>query len=216
MCKDIERTIAGLKKQVCELLVISKNLEQIDACKDEVLLGRLTNDFVAKCETLTCRARNFAMTNFFAPMDLFLSNAAQIQGIVVRKEEEILCIELPFLLPKKKHKNAKYICDPLYYALQAAAKKTELKIEEKTVVCFVHIYDKVENRIKPRDYDNVEAKRVLDIVALFALRDDGAEFCDIVNTMEYGRENKTFMYIMPERCYFKWQFDRTNHEKKRL
>ena len=83
-----------------------------------------------------------------------------------------------------------------------------MKIEEKAVICFVHTYEKNNKNISPRDYDNVEAKRILDIISLFTLRDDGAEFCDIVNTMEYGSESKTRIFIMPEHCYFKWKSDR--------
>ena len=77
----------------------------------------------------------------------------------------------------------------------------------------MHVYDRTDKHIRPRDYDNVEAKRVLDIIALFALRDDGAEFCDIINTMEYGEENKTCIFVMPERCYFQWKFDRAKQAK---
>lgn len=210
MCNENEqeKMLKSITKQLCELLIISKNMEQVNGCADEVALGRLANDFIAKCEKITCYARNFAIHSFLAPSEMLLSNAAQIQGIKVKRDGEILEIEMPFLLPKKLHKNSKFICDPLYYVLTEIAETIELKVEERAVVCFVHIYDKTDKHVRPRDYDNVEAKRVLDIVALFALRDDGAEFCDIVNSMEYGDENKTCIFVMPERCYFRWKFDR--------
>lgn len=209
MNKEADVMLRSITKQLCELLVISKNMEQINTCQDEVLFGRLTNDFVAKCENLTYSARRFAIKNYTAPTEILLNNASQIQGISVRKDGEVLTIEVPFLLPKKTHKNTKYICDPLYYALHEAAEKINLKIEERAVVCFVHVYEREGKRVQPRDYDNVEAKRILDIIALFALRDDGAEYCDVVSTMEYSDANKTRIYVMPERCYFQWKFDRT-------
>lgn len=209
MYSETEKMIKSITKQLCELMVLSKNMDQISQCDDEVSLGRLTNDFIAKCEKLTCYARAFAINTYVAPSEILLSNAAEIQGIKVCKKGEILDIEIPFLLPKKNHKNTKFICDPLYYILNEAAEKTELKVEERAIVCFVHVYDQNNKRVSPRDYDNVEAKRILDIVALFALKDDGAEFCDIVNTMEFGETNKTKIFVMPERCYFDWKSDRT-------
>ena len=41
------------------------------------------------------------------------------------------------------------------------------------------------------------------------VRTPGAEFCDIVNTMELGESNKTEILLMPERCYCRWNLDRT-------
>lgn len=209
MYSEAEKMLNSITKQLCELMVIIRNMKQIHACDDEVSLGRLTNDFIAKCEKLTCYARDFAVNTYVAPSEILLHNAAEIQEINVSKHGEILEIEIPFLLPKKNHKNTKFICDPLYFVLNKASKNLDLKIEEKAVVCFVHVYSKANKRISPRDYDNVEAKRILDIVALFALKDDGAEFCDIINTMELGETNKTKIYVMPERCYYGWKLDRT-------
>lgn len=212
MYSESEKMLKSITKQICELMVISKNMEQINLCDDETSLERLTNDFIAKCEKLTCYARRFAINTYMAPSEILLHNAAEIQGIQVSKTGEILNIEIPFLLPKKHHKNSKFICDPLYFVLNKAAENLELKIEERAVVCFIHVYDKTNRRVRPRDYDNVEAKRILDIVALFALRDDGAEFCDIVNTMELGETNKTKILVMPERCYCRWKLDRTKQD----
>lgn len=215
MCSEKEtgKMLRSITKQLCELLVISKNMEQVNGCADAVALGRCVNDFIAKCEKVTCYARSFAVNSYLAPSEILLSNAAQIQGITVSKNGEVLEIEMPFLLPKKLHKNSKFICDPLYYTMNEAVQEMDIKIEERAVVCFVHVYDRTDKHIRPRDYDNVEAKRVLDIIALFALRDDGAEFCDIINTMEYGEENKTCIFVMPERCYFQWKFDRAKQAK---
>ena len=86
MNKEADVMLRSITKQLCELLVISKNMEQINTCQDEVLFGRLTNDFVAKCENLTYSARRFAIKNYTAPTEILLNIASQIQGISVRKD----------------------------------------------------------------------------------------------------------------------------------
>lgn len=199
----------SITKQLCDLMVLSKNMEEIYSYGDKIVLERLSNEFEVKCEKLTLLAREISIKAFNQKPEIVILNAAKIQGIKVKKENEILEIELPFLLPKKNKKNSKFICDPLFYEMNKASADTTLKYEEKCVVCFIHTYKKSDKNVRPRDYDNVETKRVLDIVALFCLKDDSGEFCDIVNTMEYGDSNKTKIYIIPERSYLNWKKDRT-------
>lgn len=206
MNEDIFKSIT---KQLYELMVLSKNMEEMHSFGDETVYERLSNEFAVKCEKLTLFARKIGMEAFTKNADIILFNATKIQGISVKKEGEILSIELPFLLPKKSKKNSKFLCDPLFYSLDEASKEIDLKFEEKCVVCFVHTYKNSGKKVSPRDYDNVETKRVLDIVALFCLKDDSGEFCDIVNTMEYGEECKTKIFVMPVRSYLKWKTDRT-------
>ena len=203
-----DQKIKSIGKQLKELNRINENMEHVSKFEDEISLKRYANDFVTKCEKLTCYSRKLAFDIFEEDRDIFVRDAAENLEIKVEKNDEIARIEIPFLLPKKNHKNTKFICDPLCFVLEKMSQNVELKTEENAVVCFVYVYEKTDKKISPKDYDNVETKRVLDIIALFMLKDDGPQYCDVFHTMEFGEKAKTLIYVMPKKRFIGWNYDR--------
>ena len=126
-----------------------------------------------------------------------MDKASEMQGIEVRKDGNVIIVDLPFLLPRKKGKEHKFIGDPLWYKLEELSKSEDLKIREKAVICIIHTYDNVNKKARCYDYDNLESKKILDIITLFTLTDDAPEYCDIYQTVQLSDSDKTRILIMP-------------------
>ena len=98
---------------------------------------------------------------------------------------------------KKKGKENKFIGDPLWYTLEEMSKSDDIKIRDKAVICIIHTYDNVNKKARCYDYDNLESKKILDIITLFTLTDDAPEYCDIYQTVHLSDRDKTRILIMP-------------------
>ena len=126
-----------------------------------------------------------------------MDKATEMLGIEVRKDGNTVVIDLPFLLPRKKGKENKFIGDPLRYKLEEISKTEDLKIRDRAVICIIHTYDNVNKNARCYDYDNLESKKLLDIVTLFTLTDDAPEFCDVYQTVQLSDRDKTRVIVMP-------------------
>ena len=130
-------------------------------------------------------------------------NASEMLGIEVYKEGGKVVVDLPFLLPRKKDKDAKFVGDPLRHKFEQICEKEDLKIREKVVVCIIHVYDNVNRKAKCYDYDNLESKRILDIITLYTMTDDSPKYCDVYHTVEFSDTDKTRVIIMPADEFWK-------------
>ena len=212
MNTEIDRQIKNIRKRLFELENLLKKFEGKSA-SDADVYSEMVNDLVMESENLASDSRALALNSYTASQNFMMRQIADTQGITVENRDGIIEIKLPFLLPKKKHRDTRFLCEPLFFTLYSAALENDFKIKERAVVCFVHVYECARKNVSPRDYDNVEAKKILDTVALFCLTDDGAEYCDIYHTMEYGIENKTKILVMPERRFLVWKSDHIKQAK---
>lgn len=64
-----------------------------------------------------------------------------------------------------------------------------------------------------RDYDNLELKQLLDVVASFIMVDDGGLLCDAYNTTELGETDCTRISIMPQSRFPVWLEERQKRVK---
>lgn len=210
MYENVEERTKVIQKHLCDLLAIERKMECLSISESIEAFSRFTEELVTKSEKLTCMVRKFAADTFVSQSDTIMRNAAEIQGIKAQKKNGIIEIEIPFILPKKKHRNSKFISDPLFYVLNTKVQEDDFRISERAVVCFVYIYSGTNTKMSARDYDNIESKKILDVIALFALRDDGAEFCDVFHKMVRGKTDKTKIFVMPEKLFWKMKFDHSD------
>ena len=139
----------------------------------------LSTDAALRAEQIACRLRHLIYSTTSTKKTEYLSSASTLLGIDIRCENGILEITLPSLLPKKmQHQSSEFLLDPLHNALSQYAEHHNLPRYHHCVVCFSHIYcrDLPDRRV--RDYDNLELKRFLDLVASFVLVDDSGLLCD--------------------------------------
>lgn len=55
-----------------------------------------------------------------------------------------------------------------------------------------------------RDYDNLELKAVIDVIATFCLTDDTGALCDSFQTTRFGYSSSTVITVMPKNCFSAW------------
>ena len=72
------------------------------------------------------------------------------------------------------------------------------------VICVEHIYDHNLPIKAVRDYDNLELKAVIDVIATFCLTDDTGALCDSFQTTRFGYSSSTVITVMPKNCFSAW------------
>ena len=162
-------------------------------------------DAALLAEKTTCRLRNLLFDTAAAPRPAYFSSAAIEQNIAISYREDTLCVRLPRLLPKKRQKSsAAFLLPPLQAALENFCKTHPFLPFGHCVVCVEHVYDATLPYGQMRDYDNLQLKPVLDMVALYAMQDDSGSLCDLYQTSCLELEPCTRMTILPPQTFPHW------------
>lgn len=167
---------------------------------------------------VTSEKVNCLMRELVAGMELeetlyreYRKDLIAIHGITIRYERRILEVRLPMLVPHRKSQYAEYLEKPLTIALQGWCVQRKEKGDpvpefKRAALCFVHHYCA---GMTVRDHDNVEAKHVQDILALFFMQADDGRHLDLYHTSEEGETNCTWLYLMEHRDFPEWVVQRT-------
>lgn len=169
----------------------------------------LSTDAALRAEGITCRLRHLIYATTAIKKSDYLCSASTMQGVGIREDEGVLEITLPCLLPKRKQRQStEFLIDPFYAALEGYSRQNALPRFSHCVVCFAHIYcqDLPERRV--RDYDNLELKQLLDVIAAFLLEDDNGLLCDAYNTTELGEQDCTKIFVMEKKRFPQWLAER--------
>lgn len=169
----------------------------------------LSLDAALRAEKITCQLRNLIYATTTIHKGDYMVSAAEAQGIEVCYEEGILAIGFDSLLPKKKQSHSsEYILDPLFFVLSRYADDNQLPRFRECVVCFSHIYDRKLPERRIRDYDNLQQKQLLDVLAAFIMIDDSGLLCDAYNTTELGEQDRTEILVMEKERFGSWLSER--------
>ena len=173
----------------------------------------IATDAALRSELIACRMRRLVFQSTDTKKPEYLASAGVVQGIDIREENGILKITLPCLFPKrKKRENTEFITDPLYFTLSRYSDGNPLKRYSHCVVCFSHIYSDDSKRYI-RDYDNLELKQILDVIAAFLMEDDSGLLIDAYNTTETGKTDCTEISVMEKRRFSDWIKEHEKHLK---
>ena len=171
----------------------------------------LSTEAALRGEVIACRLRHLIYETTTIRKAEYLTSAGVMQGISVIEKDGILEITLPCLLPKKSKKHScEYLTDPIYYTLSKYAQTHTLPKFRHCVVCFSHIYSRELSPNRVRDYDNLELKQLLDVIATFVMEDDTGLLCDAYNTTEIGDGDCTRVSVMDKERFQGWLSDREN------
>lgn len=109
-----------------------------------------------------------------------------------------------FVYCKVKRKSTEFLIDPVYFILSQYADENKLPKFSQCVVCFSHIYSRELSFNRIRDYDNLELKQLLDVIAAFVMEDDTGFLCDTYNTTEIGENDCTRVTVMNKNHFLEW------------
>lgn len=197
--------INKIRNKVDELLNNLYALEIADTGKYFNDYEKLSTETALLAEKIACNMRHLIYSTTSLKKSEFIKDVAKEHNIKVKCVEKGFMIEIPSLLPKRKSgKSSEFITDPLFYALSEFALENAPIKYDNCVVCFVHIYDRNLSEGRIRDYDNIELKQILDVIATFFMKDDSGKCCDMFNTTQFGETDCTRIYIVKKSDFEGW------------
>jgi len=107
-------------------------------------------------------------------------------------------VTMPILLPKKAKGSPEYVRSILYPAMRRFFHGREPVCYPKCTLVMRHIYDQARPERGYRDHDNVEVKAVVDIMALYVMKDDSALRCNHYYCGIPGSRDQTEIYVIPQ------------------
>ncbi len=169
----------------------------------------LSTEAALKAEKIACQLRSLLYASSRVPKEEYLVQAAEVHGIDIQNEDGILSITLPRLLTKKKSKQSSlFLLEPLGAALSQYTKECTIPRFWECVVCISHVYNSNLPDWCLLDYDNLQQKQLLDMIALYVMIDDSGLLCDAYNTTELGERDCTKVYIMEKKRFSDWLLQR--------
>ena len=210
----ISGRISRISNDISKLSVTLCAMENTDIEKFPGNYAMLTTDAALLSEMIACKIRHLIYQSTSIRKPDYLVSAGTAQGIEIKQNDGVLQITLPSLLPKRKQRQStEFLTDPLYFTLCQYADSHMLPLYQHCVVCFCHIYSNELPTNRIRDYDNLEMKQLLDILATFIMEDDTGLLVDAYNTTEIGETDCTCICVMDKNRFPRWLEERENSLK---
>ena len=150
-------------------------------------------------EIICNNMRKLLIMYSIVPKDVIMHQLGVMQGVDVINDADKIIITLPALpLKKRTYTNCNFITAPLFRCLEEYTRNYTVKKYRKCLITIRHIYPET---ISPRhigDYDNIEIKKVLDVITLFFLIDDNMSLCDVLHTSGVGTDYRTEITLSPK------------------
>ena len=175
------------------------------AGNDPDVYGKFSLEAALRAEKLACSLRHLVYDTTEVKKREYLPLAGDAQGIEIRMQGGMFQIRIPRLLPKRRNrKSVEYLLDPLQGCLEAYAEKNGYPKYRECVICIIHTYSRENPVSRIYDYDNLEWKQVLDVLASFLLVDDSGLLCDVYHTTESGAQDETRIILMEKIMFPDW------------
>lgn len=170
--------------------------ETTDASRYPENFESLGMDMVLKAEAIACSTRNIVSIYPAHSRKHMLSTATDAQGIEVKNTKTGYEIVIPGLMPKRNSRhNVQFILEPLSYALEQFCNRSYVERMDKALIWYVYEYSEDTPARHIRDYDNLEAKEVLDMINAYFLVDDSGEHCELHYSTRRGNRDCTRIII---------------------
>lgn len=193
---ECNEELDNMSKKLYEVREMEQN-NNFDGYRETAL------EIARNAERFTCKIRELVSDTIIYNKKEFMLDLSKSQGITIDEEERWIKIVMPFLLPKRKiSQSCSFITVPLSYALTNFVAKRRIRRIDKCVVCFRNIY--TLNGKVVRDHDNIETKKILDIITAYLLVDDTGLLCSNLYTTAIGECEQTEIYIIPKADFEKW------------
>lgn len=207
--KMITRKIGDVLSNLSRLTSNLHAMDSLDIQRYADNYETISTEAVLRAEKIACSLRSLLFASTSVPREEYLVKAGEVHGIEITYEDGILAVTMPRLLPKKKSKQSGvFLLDPLGASLSQYAKENTLPRFRECVVCVSHVYSHALPEWCLLDYDNLQQKQILDMIALYVMVDDSGLLCDAYNTTELGEKDCTRIYIMEKNHFAGWLLQR--------
>ena len=187
------------------------SMETLDGKRFPEKFEAISTETALQSEKAACILRQILYDSGTVSKALYLGKAASSQGVKITFGDGILEVALPCLLPKKRGRYSnQFLLDPLNAALEQFNRTLPIPRFRECTVCFVHVFRSDRSSRKYFDYDNLQQKQILDVIALHAMVDDNSLLCDVHHTAEPGETDETKVFVMPKNRFPEWLNSREN------
>ena len=187
------------------------SMETLDGKRFPEKFEAISTETALQSEKAACILRQILYDSGTVSKALYLGKAASSQGVKITFGDGILEVALPCLLPKKRGRYSnQFLLDPLNAALEQFNRTLLIPRFRECTVCFVHVFRSDRSSRKYFDYDNLQQKQILDVIALHAMVDDNSLLCDVHHTAEPGEIDETNVFVMPKNRFPEWLESREN------
>jgi len=159
--------------------------------------------FAEECEKLTLLARVLpAYTG--NPHAAYMTDSMMLEQMPIKIEitkKNWFKIKIPALLPKKEKGSADYIRSSLYAAMRRYFYGKPPLYYPNSVIVFNHIYNRKRPERSYRDHDNIELNMIVDVLALYLLKDDMPAICSHYYFSSVGDEDATEIFVIPQTSF---------------
>ena len=154
----------------------------------------------ADAAEVTClQLRWILIACLVTPKDKLFDEISDTQGYSVEERNGVICIRTPALPLKKRYRsNCSYIAVPLAHVLKQYSREHEIHRLRDAIVTIRHNYPSDLPVRYIRDHDNIEVKKVLDVVSLYFLLEDNMAHCDLYYTAKASDTYFTEIFIAPK------------------
>ena len=146
---------------------------------------------------LLCRnARRLLLQTSIVDKEAMIAQSCNILDIYVEERDGVVRITLPTLpLKKPDNANCAFITDPLMWCLQKYHEEHPPHKFDSARISIYHCYPQDTPVRMVRDYDNVEVKKIIDILALYYLHDDNMGCCEVLHSSRFSENCRTEITI---------------------
>ena len=170
--------------------------ETTDAARYPENFEKLGLDMAMRAEAIACSTRNIASTFMTNGRKQLIHHVTDAHGIKVRQNKLGYEIVMPYLMTKRSGKHSvMFLLEPLSSALMQFIKEHPIERMKHAVIWYIYEYAEDTPARHIKDYDNMEAKEVLDMINSFFLIDDGGEFCELHYSIRRGKRDCTRVII---------------------
>ena len=161
---------------------------------------------LVRCAELnTIALRNVTARTMRGSVSSFYEDLASVMGISVQEERKWIRITVPASLPNRGNRdNSEFLTRPLRNSLIQFQREHTIARFRDCMICIVHGYDEALSLRRVRDYDNIETKRYLDVIASVLLTDDSGLLCSVLQTTQVAEMDCTEFYLMQPETLQQW------------
>ena len=153
-------------------------------------------------EKFVCVTRDVTAILAGLPREEVILKGADTMGITVEKNNGVLEVTIPKILPTKDESKPDYLFEPLFYAMRDFHYNCEsVAVAEKVMMCIEFVYGEDYDRLLRGDHDNKEVKQVIDAIANFVVPDDSDYYLSLCQISSVGKYSQTKVYVMPEKDF---------------
>ena len=197
--QEILKTIDKVERQTEDFTLTLRRARRAIEMNDQSATELLLTAYEQKeRSTLLCRALPLYSPN---PLTREKTTKALTDATYAKcgyTAEGWFCAVIPTLLPKKRNTSTGYIKEIMYASLERFFMDKQIRRFGKCTVIFRHVYNRDNPKRAWRDHDNIEVKKVLDVVSLFFLMEDNMAHCDLYYTAKPSDSYSTEIFIAPK------------------